>query len=371
MACLRGRMRPRTHAPSRPAAPLWALLLGLASLAGCGAASAPRAAPAPAPTHLCETGLYAGPTTDALGPGVRTFTPQYPLWTDGAAKQRWIRLPEGAAIDAEDARAWSFPVGTRLWKEFRFGRRVETRFMERLADGAWRYATYIWDAGGADATLAPEAGLRGACETALGTRHDVPSVTDCRACHEAHPSRVLGFSAVQLAPERDSFALHAEPAGADDLGLLELLERGLVRGDRDALLAAAQPLPQSTSDRERTVLGYLHANCGGCHNDRGPLASLGLQLDLASRGAPHARTTALGVASRYRPGGRASALRIAPGHAAESVLFERLSSRSAALQMPPLGTHAVDEDAVALVRAWIDSDLAPDGSVAFELGEKH
>jgi hypothetical protein len=28
--------------------------------------------------------------------------------------------------------------------------------------------------------------------------------------------------------------------------------------------------------------------------------------------------------------------------------------------MPPLGTHAVDEEAVALVRAWIEEDLSPE-----------
>src|SRR5690349_15412965 len=81
------------------------------------------------------------------------FAPQYPLWSDGQAKRRWLHIPEGAAIDETDADRWEFPVGTRAWKEFsRDGRKVETRFIERRADGSWRYATYLWNDDGTQAT---------------------------------------------------------------------------------------------------------------------------------------------------------------------------------------------------------------------------
>ncbi len=82
------------------------------------------------------------------------FAPQYPLWSDGASKRRWIHLPPGTAIDASRADAWEFPLGTRLWKEFSYGRRVETRLIERLADGSWRFAAYVWNDEGTDAVLA-------------------------------------------------------------------------------------------------------------------------------------------------------------------------------------------------------------------------
>src|SRR4051812_19214908 len=94
------------------------------------------AARAEAPAHLRDTGLYADAAMTSVAPGILPFSPQYPLWTDGAAKRRWIRLPPGATIDASRADAWEFPVGTKLWKEFSFGgRRAETRMIERLADG--------------------------------------------------------------------------------------------------------------------------------------------------------------------------------------------------------------------------------------------
>ena len=66
-----------------------------------------------------------------------------------------------------------FPVGTRLWKEFSLGRRLETRMLERTREG-WRFATYVWTEDGTDAVLAPPGsrvgqGVTAALETDLGT----------------------------------------------------------------------------------------------------------------------------------------------------------------------------------------------------------
>ncbi|HEX6865034.1 MAG TPA: hypothetical protein VF414_19540, partial [Thermoanaerobaculia bacterium] len=246
-------------------------LPAVAALGGwaCSAAEAPPPGhESVAPERLSETGLFADAASETLAAGVRPFSPQYPLWSDGAAKRRWVLLPEGATIDARDPYAWSFPAGTKLWKEFRFGRRVETRYMERAADGSWIYATYVWPEGGGEAVRAPEDGVRGACATGLGTPHDVPAVQDCRACHEGSPSRVLGFGALQLAAERDPDAPHAETPEPGSLGLEELLASGRLAGNEAAIRAAGRPI-EARSPRERAALGYLHANCGHCHNPTG------------------------------------------------------------------------------------------------------
>jgi hypothetical protein len=117
------------------------------------------AAAAPLPQHLSETGLYVKGSSTQIDPQNVAFSPQYPLWSDGTRKRRWIYLPPGATIDASKADAWEFPTGTRLWKEFALDRRVETRFIERLPDGAWRFAAYVWNEDGTDATLAPADGI--------------------------------------------------------------------------------------------------------------------------------------------------------------------------------------------------------------------
>src|SRR5262245_14213021 len=55
---------------------------------------------AQAPARLSQTGLYSDIATRTIAPENLSFSPQYPLWTDGASKRRWIRLPAGSSIDA-------------------------------------------------------------------------------------------------------------------------------------------------------------------------------------------------------------------------------------------------------------------------------
>ncbi len=225
------------------------------------------AAPSPAahkpPQALQETGLYSHFAALEVDPRHLAFSPQYPLWTDGAVKRRWISLPLGSAIDGSDPDAWVFPVGTRLWKEFSFeGRRVETRFIELQPDGQWLYAAYAWNPEGTEAQLVSERGRRGAYPLGDGRSHTIPGVSDCKACHQGGRSEVLGFSALQLSPDRDPGALHADAGGVD---LTYLVEKGLITGLPKSLLDKA-PRIAAASPTERAALGYLHGNCGHCHN---------------------------------------------------------------------------------------------------------
>jgi len=348
------------------------LALALALLALSGPAPAWARPRKEAPARLAGTGLYADPAAKTLANGVRTWTPQYPLWSDGATKRRWIRLPAGAAIDASDPDAWVFPAGTRLWKEFSFGgRQVETRYMERRADGSWIYATYRWAEDGSEALLAPAAGVRAVVAIGPGVAHDLPSAGDCEACHAASRTPVLGFSALQLSPDRDPLAPHAEAQPDGALDLPGAVRSGMVRKLPRALLETP-PRVHASTPVARAALGYLHGNCGSCHDLRGELASVG--LDLVQRFGPGAgggpALTAIGAPSRYRaPGARDPMLRVAPGSPERSALLHRLSSRDPSAQMPPLGTHLVDGSAVQLVRAWIGG-LEPRPPVSAPLVER-
>lgn len=310
------------------------------------------------PLRLVDTGLFAPGTDGVVAPGVWSFTPQFPLWADGAAKRRWLYLPPGRAIDASDPDAWVFPPGTRLWKEFAHeGRRVETRYLERRADGRWRYATYVWTADGREALRPPDEGLPGlAVAGAPEGRYDVPGREDCLACHESAAAPVLGLSALQLSPQRDGL-----PAAPGDVDLPTLVARGLLVGLPQRLLQEP-PHIAAASDAERAALGYLHGNCGHCHNDNGqpPPVRLRLAQRVLDPAAARAEVldTVAGARSRYRPRGLAQDARIAvPGHPEDSVLALRMRSRHAQVQMPPLGTRVPDSEGLALVERWIARDL--------------
>src|SRR5215510_369192 len=140
-----------------------------------------------APQLLSETGLYAKNgvgghlkrTADqealVVDPRNRPFSPQYPLWSDGAHKQRWVYLPPGAPIDVTNVDAWTFPVGTKFWKEFTFnGRRVETRFLWRADDRGWVFASYKWNDAQTDAALAPAEGDIAVADIDGTKRHSIP-----------------------------------------------------------------------------------------------------------------------------------------------------------------------------------------------------
>jgi hypothetical protein len=183
--------------------------------------------------------------------------------------------------------------------------------------------------------------------------YEIPGEADCRACHDGQHA-VLGFSALQLSPDRDPLALHATaaPPGSD---LPALVDRGLLRGLSAPLLRDA-PRIAARTPIERAALGYLHGNCGGCHRSDGALASVGMSLAYLLEGpgddADAIRTT-VGQPSGFVPAGADAALRIAPGAPAQSVLLARLRARDPLTQMPPMGSRAVDDAAVALFERWI------------------
>lgn len=280
----------------------------------CVACKAPD--PPPGPRRLSRAGLYADIAKKKVSSDAVEFEPRYALWSDGAEKRRWIRLPQGGHIDKSDPDHWQFPVGTQLFKEFsRDGRRLETRLIEHVADTGDREVDYwvgafIWNEDESDAVFAEDGE-----ENVSGTTHDVPAAKDCWRCHVGEPGRVLGYSAMQL-------------------------ER-VVPGN----------------DVERDALGYLHANCGHCHWHGGSAwreADLTLRLSVNEASVPETLLyrSVRNVPLFITP---PSGVRVAPGHPETSGIIERMSLRDGKNQMPPLASEVTDDEGIARVAAWISA----------------
>ncbi len=256
-----------------------------------------------------------------------------------------------------------FPAGTKFWKEFSFdGHRIETRFMEKQRDGRWGFAAYAWSEDGSSAELVPVAGLPNYNRIADGIAHDIPGVADCRACHEGEGhDAILGFTALQLSPDRDPGALYAEEASPGMIDLATLLrEKRLAHAPEE--WKEHPPAIVAATPRARAALGYLHANCGGCHNDQDPVASVGMSLRVPVEPAKELPVfaTAVDHHSKFQipdvaPG---ESYRIKPGHPELSALLFRMGSRLPIRQMPPIGTKIVDQKAMELLTAWIREDLS-------------
>ena len=243
---------------------------------------------------------------------------------------------------------WKFPVGTRFWKEFSWkGKRIETRFLEKTATDAWRRTTFVWNADETDAREEPEGRT-----ITLDARHgsyDIPGREDCGRCHGGRRDNVLGFEALALAD-----------SGASGLTLERLAAEGrLTRAPE----STAPAVPGSALDR--TALGWLHMNCGvSCHNANPEAGAsfAGLNLKLAANGPTdpaqtaalrttlNQPTTALGFRDPSAP-----KIRIVPGDPRQSAIYFRAGSRTPTLSMPPLATHLVDQESLALLDRWIVS----------------
>jgi hypothetical protein len=315
------------------------------------AGDAPRA-----PQRLNETGLYAGDGT-TIDPRNRLFSPQYPLWSDGAAKRRWVFLPAGSTIDVTDPGNWVFPIGTRFWKEFAFnGRRVETRMLWRASADRWVFATYVWNEEQSEAVLAPADGIPGVAVIAAGTRHSIPGEIDCESCHGSAHRGPLGFNALQLSTDRDPNAIHGEPLPAGSL-TLETLEREHLLSPLRPELVAAPPRIRARDPLTRSVLGYFAGNCGHCHNgtrEIGPSFPSLRHNDLAD-GDAVARGLLAYTTMWQLPGKTGDTRLLDPSAPPESALLARMTSRSPSSQMPPLGTVVRDQAAVDALTKWIVS----------------
>src|SRR4030095_7592719 len=98
-----------------------AIALGMFAAVVTATAASEKGVTAPvAPRLLSQTGLYSDAATLKIDARNRSFSPQYPLWSDGASKRRWVRLPAGSQIDVANLEKGEPPGGTRFWEEVYF-----------------------------------------------------------------------------------------------------------------------------------------------------------------------------------------------------------------------------------------------------------
>src|SRR4051812_38059782 len=87
------------------------------------------------PARLSLTGAFADVRTLTPDPALVAYDVNVPFWSDGAAKRRWVAVPD-QPIRFDPAGPWGFPAGTVFVKHFELaGRRVETRLLVRDAAG--------------------------------------------------------------------------------------------------------------------------------------------------------------------------------------------------------------------------------------------
>ena len=331
------------------------------------------------PRMLSRTGLFTSTEEMTPAPGLIPYSVNAPLWSDHAAKERYIALPGTSQIEYDTViypqpapgvpPGWKFPDGTVLVKTFSLEtergnpdslRRLETRLLhheripgtDEVGAQVWKGYVYLWNEEQTDAELLESEGLdraftiREADGGASEQTWRFPSRAECTLCHTTAAKYVLGINTLQMNKDHDYGGVVANQLRTlDHLGVF------------------TQPLPAAPErlgrlvdyqnpdlETELRARAYLHSNCSHCHVKWGggnadfqligsmPLEQTGIVDTIAAHGGFDLDQPRL----------------VAPGHPDRSIIPHRMAMLGLG-RMPHIASNVVDEAGVRLIREWIRS----------------
>lgn len=335
----------------------------------------------PFPRKLSQTGLFADTRKMTPAAGLIPYSVNSPLWSDGASKERYIGLPGDSQIEFETVTypqpapgsypAWRFPHDTVLVKTFflemekgnpKSRRRLETRILHhKLMPGTdeygaqfWRGYTYVWNDEQTDATLLGKDGqnrtFRIKDDSAPGGQRmqtwRFPSRAECTLCHTMAARYALGVQTLQMN------RAHDYGGGVVKNQIQTLADLGVFK-TRPKKSPRQMPRLVDFSDTKAAVnlraRAYLDANCSHCHRKWGG-GNAEFQL-LAT--LPLKETGTLDVAPQQGRFQLKSPHLLVPGQPERSMILKRMTLQGLG-RMPHVASNVVHDEAVALIRRWIN-----------------
>jgi uncharacterized repeat protein (TIGR03806 family) len=341
----------------------------LLAISGCGERARHEQAQLAAKPfeRLSQYGLFVGDAA-AQSPvaGVIPYDLNSSLFSDYAAKYRFVKLPPGTQAKYREDDVFEFPVGTVIAKTFAYlrdardasqGRRlIETRILKRDPEG-WVGLPYIWNAAQTDAILdvagdAFDVSWIHTDGRARTNSYIIPNSNQCKGCHKA------GETILPIGPKARHLNRDFAYAEGNENQLDHWARKGALAGAPASALAPRLPVwdEPKTGTLASRARAWLEINCAHCHSPDGPARNSGLDL-LASQQNP----TSFGIFKPPVAAGLGSGglqYDIVPGQPDRSILAYRIASTHPGVMMPELGKRLVHEEGVALIRAWIAA-MAP------------
>jgi parallel beta-helix repeat protein len=298
-----------------------------------------------------------------------------PLFTDYAAKYRFIFVPEGKQGGFSSREVMDLPVGTIVAKTFTMPNDflnpgageviIETRLLLHRKDG-WAALPYIWREDASEAVLTLAGGTRqlswiDAKGVSRSTNYVIPDANSCKTCHgKARPETGSGASSLEnvisLIGPKARFLNMDNVYGGKTINQLRHMEQlGVLVGVPENLesIDTVPDWEDTASSLEDRAKGYLDINCAHCHRPEGFASNSALLLDYWREVDESYGICKTPVAAGSGSGG--FQYDIVPGDASTSITTYRMGSNEPDVRMPEIGRTLVHDEGLALIREWINS----------------
>ncbi len=319
------------------------------------------------PQKLSDLNVFSDLQTLATVDGIVPYNVNTPLWSDGAAKKRWIALPndgihntslEQIGFDAEGN--WDFPAGTVAIKHFELPTdennpaaitKLETRFLVFTDNGDAYGVTYKWNDEQTDAFLigideevSQTYQVRKSDGSTVDQTWNFPSRAQCMQCHTSVAGYSLGLKTRQLNGDLTYPSTGITGNQLETWNHLNMFDQQI--GATTELPASANLNDPYATD-EMKVRSYIDANCAFCHRPNGVEGAFDGRALTALYDQSIINADVVSHASL--PGYKI----VKPQDAINSMLYIRDGSTSND-RMPPIGRNLVDEDYMQVLTGWID-----------------
>ncbi|HUP12671.1 MAG TPA: hypothetical protein VM187_10675 [Niastella sp.] len=283
---------------------------------------------------ISDYNIFAGdPAALKPGNGFQLYELATGLFTGDAEKQRLIKVPAGKAVVAVNDGLPQFPDSTMLVKTFYYfndkrepskGKRlIETRLLVKN-NGQWLGGTYVWNEAQTDAVLVSKGATvpvswinEKANSKTISYR--IPASKDCASCHNNNNLLMpVGIKIRNLNREvvRNNVTVN-QLQYLQNTGVLNAVDDG-----RFSQLPHWQSEKYTVAERVRA---YLEVNCAHCHSDKGSCARSPLRF--------------------------AYEIPLANTHIHNKK--DRIVDMMEKGRMPRIGTTIVDEEALALIKKYL------------------
>jgi uncharacterized repeat protein (TIGR03806 family) len=294
-------------------------------------------------TSLSEMGIFQGDFSN-LTPAsdVQLYEINSTLFTDYAAKQRLIRLPEGESMEYSGSELLpDFPDNTLVAKTFYYniddrnpslGKQIiETRVFLKI-DGFWQSGDYIWNEAQTDATYRETSSVEDISyiDTTGETQnvsYVIPSKQDCATCHNNSGNTFpigLKLRSMNFNPMNGTVNQNQLQAFTDS-GILTGLSSP---GDISLLPDWTDDATYDIFERARA---YMDVNCAHCHQPGGEVTMFDLDF-------------------RYETAFNDTGI-----YANRGEIESRTQSTIPTFRMPQIGRSIVHDEAVLMLLEYLEA----------------